>query len=43
LPARRLRFYPRVVKRAFHPFQRKQLWHSGFTLKGSYFREILLI
>lgn len=43
VPARRLRFYPRVVKRAFHPFQRKQLWHSGFTLKGSCFREILLI
>ncbi len=43
LPARRLRFYPRVVKRAFHPFHRKQLWHSGFTLKGSCFREILLI
>lgn len=43
LPARRLRFYPRVVKRAFRPFHRKQLWHSGFTLKGSCFREILLI
>jgi len=43
LPARRLRFYPRVVKRAFHPFHRKQLWHAGFTLKGSSFREILLI
>jgi hypothetical protein len=43
LPARRLRFYPRVVKRAFRPFHRKQLWHCGFTLKGSCFREILLI
>lgn len=43
LSARRLRFYPRVVKRAFHPFHRKQLWHAGFTLKGSSFREILLI
>jgi hypothetical protein len=43
LPARRLRFYPRVVKRAFHPFHRKQLWHSGFTLKGYFFHEILLI
>jgi hypothetical protein len=43
LPARRLRFYPRVVKRAFHPFQRKQLWHSGFTFKGYSFQEILLI
>jgi Insertion element 4 transposase N-terminal/Transposase DDE domain len=43
LPARRLRFYPRVVKRAFHPFQRKQLWHSGFSFKGFSFREILLI
>jgi len=43
LPARRLRFYPRVVKRAFHPFHRKQLWHCGFTLKGYSFQDILLI
>jgi hypothetical protein len=43
LPPRRLRFYPRVLKRAFPPFPRKQLWHAGFTLKGYSFQDVLLI
>jgi hypothetical protein len=43
LPPRRLRFCPRVVKRAFSCFHRKQRWHPSFHLKGSSFREILLI
>jgi Insertion element 4 transposase N-terminal/Transposase DDE domain len=43
LPARRLRFCPRVVKRAFSSFYRKQDWHLSFQWKGSSFRDILLI
>jgi hypothetical protein len=43
LSPRRLRFCPRVVKRAFSCFRRKQRWHPSFHLKGSSFREILLI
>jgi hypothetical protein len=43
LPKRRLRFCPRVVKRAFSNFRRKQCWHLSFFLKGSSFRDILLI
>jgi hypothetical protein len=40
---RRLRFCPRVVKRAFSSFRRKQCWHLSFFLKGSSFSDILLI
>lgn len=43
LPPRRLRFCPRVVKRAFSSFRRKQRWHQSFHWKGSSFRDILLI
>jgi hypothetical protein len=43
LPARRLRFCPRVVKRAFASFHRKQCWHLSFHFKDSSFRELLLI
>jgi hypothetical protein len=43
LPVRRLRFCPRVVKRAFSSFRRKQRWHLSFSLKSSSFRDILLI
>jgi hypothetical protein len=43
LPARRLRFSPRVVKRAFSCFHRKQRWHQSFDFKDSSFRDILLI
>jgi len=43
LPARRLRFCPRVVKRAFASFHRKQAWHFSFHLKASSFQDILLI
>ena len=43
LPARRLRFYPRVVKRAQSSFRRKLLHHEGFTLKHTSFLDILLI
>ncbi len=43
LPPRRLRFCPRVVKRAFSSFHRKQRWHQSFYWKGSSFRDILLI
>ena len=43
LPPRRLRFYPRVVKRAYSPFRRKQPPHQGFTLKKQTFADILLI
>ncbi len=43
LPPRRLRFCPRVVKRAFSSFRRKQRWHPSFQLPGSSFRDILLI
>jgi len=43
LPPRRLRFCPRVVKRAFSSFYRQQYWHQSFQWKGSSFRDILLI
>ena len=40
---RRLRFCPRVVKRAFSSFYRKQCWHQSFQWKGSSFHDLLLI
>jgi len=40
---RRLRFCPRVVKRAFASFHRKQAWHFSFHLQGACFQDILLI
>ena len=43
LPPRRLRFYPRVVKRAYSSFHRKRPGQQGFTLKKQCFRDILLI
>ncbi len=43
LPPRRLRFCPRVVKRAFSSFHRKRCWHLSFDFKDSSFRELLLI
>lgn len=43
LSKRRLRFCPRVVKRAFSSFRKKQCWHLSFFFKGSSFRDILLI
>lgn len=43
LPPRRLRFYPRVVKRAYSPFHRKRPEQQGFTLKKLRFSDILLI
>jgi Insertion element 4 transposase N-terminal/Transposase DDE domain len=43
LAPRRLRFCPRVVKRAFPSFSRKQPCHQSIHLKGSSFRDILLI
>ena len=43
LPPRRLRFYPRVVKRAYSSFHRKRPGQQGFTLKKQTFRDILLI
>jgi hypothetical protein len=43
LPPRRLRFYPRVVKRAYSPFHRKRPGQQGFTLKKQCFRDILLL
>ena len=43
LPPRRLRFYPRVVKRAYSPFHRKRPGQQGFTLKKQRFSDILLI
>lgn len=43
LPPRRLRFYPRVVKRAYSSFHRKRPGQQGFTLKTQSFRDILLI
>ncbi len=42
-PPRRLRFYPRVVKRAYSAFHRKRPGQQGFTLKKQSFRDILLI
>jgi hypothetical protein len=43
LPPRRLRFYPRVVKRAYSSFHRKRPGQQGFTLKKQRFCDILLI
>ena len=44
LPARRLRFNARVVKRPLSSFRRKRYWHlNGPHLKGVSFPEILLI
>ena len=43
LSPRRLRFCPRVVKRAFSSFHRKRCWHLSFHFKDSSFRELLLI
>ena len=43
LPPRRLRFYPRVVKRAYSSFHRKRPGQQGFTLKKQSFRDMLLI
>src|SRR5438105_2834153 len=44
LPARRLRFNARVVKRPLSRFRRKRYWHlDGPHLKGVSFRETLLI
>jgi hypothetical protein len=43
LPPRRLRFCPRVVKRAFSSFHRKQRWHLSFSWKNSSFQDLLLI
>ena len=43
LPPRRLRFYPRVVKRAYSPFHRKRPGQQGFILKRKSFTDILLI
>jgi hypothetical protein len=43
VPPRRLRFYPRVVKRAYSPFHRKRPGQQGFTLKKLCFCDILLI
>ncbi len=44
LPARRLRFNARVVKRPVSRFRRKRYWHlHGPHLKGVSFREILRI
>lgn len=43
LPPRRLRFCPRVVKRAYSSFYRKQDWHQSFQWKASSFCDLLLI
>ncbi len=43
LPPRRLRFYPRVVKRAYSSFHRKRPGQQGFTLKKQRFCDILRI
>lgn len=44
LPARRLRFNARVVKRPLSRFRRKRYWHLGGPhLKGTSFPEILRI
>lgn len=42
LPPRRLRFYPRVLKRAFPPFPRKQLWHQGVHFQNTVFQQLLI-
>ncbi|MFL5662247.1 MAG: hypothetical protein ACJ8BW_12985, partial [Ktedonobacteraceae bacterium] len=43
VPPRRLRFYPRFVKRADSSFNRKRPGQQGFTLKKQSFCDILLI
>jgi hypothetical protein len=43
LPPRRLRFYARIIKRAYSPFHRKRPGQQGFTLKQQSFQDILLI
>ena len=43
LPPRRLRFCPRVVKRAFSSFRHKQRWHLSFSWKHAAFQDLLLI
>jgi transposase IS4-like protein/DDE family transposase len=43
LPPRRLRFYPRVVKRTYSSFHRKRPGQQGFILKKQRFCDILLI
>lgn len=43
LPARRLRFSPRVLKRGQASFVRKLPHHMGFELKHTSFRDVLLI
>lgn len=43
LPPRRLRFYPRVLKRAQASFVRKLSHHEGFELKQISFQDALLI
>ena len=43
LPPRRLRFYPRVVKRAYSSFHRKRPGQQGFILKKQSFCDILRI
>ena len=43
LPPRRLRFYPRVVKRAYSSFHRKRPGQQGFILKRQSFCDILRI
>ena len=42
LPPRRLRFYPRVLKRAFPPFPRKQLYHYGVHFTHTTFQQLLI-
>jgi len=43
LPPRRLRFYPRVVKRASSRFHRKRPGQQGFTLTKPSFTDLLLL
>lgn len=43
LPARRLRFNARVVKRPLSSFRRKRSWHQSLHLKGLSFLQIFLI
>ena len=42
LSPRRLRFYPRVLKCAFPPFSRKQLWHHGVHFTHTTFQQLLI-
>src|SRR5215471_811555 len=42
LPPRRLRFCPRVVKRAFSSFHRKQAWHFSFHFPNTTFQQLLI-